>query len=157
MRRLTTTIAMGVALVIVAFLVGRQFSTQQASSTTTTATHSPSLTLPILSEDFTLLACNHSTTIGLEGCAEHQIVALDLQINNMRHRLFSSLMNTGGRRNFVNAELSWTAYRSSLCLSASSAYQGGTLAPVAYATCLVQSDQRHLSALRELAQQLSHP
>ncbi|MHB1087815.1 MAG: lysozyme inhibitor LprI family protein [Acidimicrobiales bacterium] len=155
MRLHILKIVAGVAVLAGAFLIGRQ--TSSPSVTTTSATPSTTITVPVLKEHFTLLACNQSTTIGLEGCAEHQIVALDAQINALRRHVFTSLTSTSARRNFVDAEVSWSAYRSSLCLSESSVYQGGTLAPVAYATCVVQGDRRHVVALREFEHQLSHP
>lgn len=155
MRLHVLKIIVAVAIVGGAFFVGRESSPRPV--TTTTATPTTPITVPVLKENFTLLACNQSTTIGLEGCAEHQIVALDAQINGLRRHVFASLTSAGARRNFVNAEVSWSTYRTSLCLSESSVYQGGTLAPVAYATCLVQSDRRHVAALREFEYQQSHP
>ncbi|MHB1210283.1 MAG: lysozyme inhibitor LprI family protein [Acidimicrobiales bacterium] len=152
--RVVATIG-GLVIVVAAFLLGHEFSRQPSpakSSPPTTV-----ITVPILRENFTLLACSQSNTLGLEGCAEHQIVALDAQINSLRRRVYSSLAFVGARRNFVNGEVSWTSYRSSLCLSESSVYQGGSLAPVAYANCLVSSDRRHLSALQQFVQELSHP
>lgn len=149
-------ILLGLVILLGAFQIGRE-SSPHSSTTSTSSPSSTSITTPVLRENFTLLACSQSNTLGLEGCAEHQIVALDKQINELRRQVFSLLRVVSARRSFVNGELSWTSYRSSFCLSASSVYQGGTLAPVAFATCLVQADQRHLSALRELAQQLSHP
>ncbi|MBW4077427.1 MAG: DUF1311 domain-containing protein [Acidobacteria bacterium] len=149
-------IVVALALVVGAFVIGRE-SSQHPSPTTATSSHTTLIAPPMLKEDFTLLACTQSNTLGLEGCAEHQIVALDKQINSLRRHVFSTLVVAGARRDFVRAEVSWTSYRSSLCQSESSVYQGGSLAPVAYANCLAQSDRRHLSALRQFVQELSHP
>lgn len=148
-------IVLGLVIVLGAYQIGRESSSRP--SPPPTSSRSTSITTPVLRENFTLLACSQSNTLGLEGCAEHHVVALDKRINGLRHQVFSMLRVVSARRTFVNGELSWTSYRTSFCMSAASVYQGGTLAPVAFATCLIQSDQRHLSALRELAQHLSHP
>lgn len=113
--------------------------------------------MPLLREVFTLLPCDQVTTIGLEGCAEHQILHLDASINTLRRHLFSTLRTSVSQKDFVDAEIAWTAYRSSSCHSEADIYQGGTLAPVVFANCLARSDQRHLIALHEFAAQLSHP
>lgn len=111
----------------------------------------------MLREVFTTLPCNQVTTIGLEGCAEHQILGLDRRINNLRRRLFAALRTATPQADFVAGEAAWTAYRSSLCLSEAGAYQSGSLAPVVFANCLVHGDQRHLVTLREFKAQLSQP
>ncbi len=112
--------------------------------------------MPELREVFTPLPCNRRTTLGLEGCAERQILRLDARVNTLRRHLFTAL-TSAPRRDFVNAEIAWTAYRTSFCHGEADRYQGGTLAPVVFANCLARSDQRHLSALDEFAAQLSHP
>ena len=145
----------GIVLVLAAFLLGHESWPQR--STTVPPAPTTAMTVPVLGEKFTLLPCSQANTLGLEGCAEHQIVALDAQINSLRRRVYSSLTFIGARRNFVKGEVQWTSYRSSLCLSESSVYQGGSLAPVAYANCLVNSDRRHVSTLHQFVEALSHP
>ena len=143
----------GVVALCGAFLIGQEFSSRTAT-TTAPATH-PAISVPLLREDFTLLPCSQLTTIGLEGCAEHQILRLDAGINTLRKYVFTTLRTSAPRNDFVDAEIAWTAYRSSSCRGEAAIYQGGTLAPVVFANCLVRSNRRHLTALREFAAQLS--
>lgn len=147
-------IAVVAVLLVGAFFLGRD-SSRQSSTPTTVATTSTSPRVPLLHEQFTLLACNQATTIGLEGCAEHQILHYDGLINHQREQLVATLRTTAARDEFINAEVNWTRYRSNFCSSEASADSGGTLYPVVYATCEVSSDQRHLTALHELASQFA--
>lgn len=139
-----------------AFLLGQEFPAR-TSTATTLAPPPPTNSVPVLREVFTLLPCDQLTTIGLEGCAEHQSHRLDAGINTLRRQLYATLRTSAARGYFVAAEVAWTTYRSSLCQSEASVYQGGSLAPVAYARCLVRNDQRHLTALRDAAARVTHP
>jgi uncharacterized protein YecT (DUF1311 family) len=104
------------------------------------------MVLPVLKEKFTLLSCNKNTTIGLEGCAEHRIVALDRRINTLRHDVFHFLNPQTGR-DFILAENDWYHYRQAMCTSESDVNAGGSLGPVDFAQCLVRLDAQHVSEL----------
>jgi len=120
-----------------------------ASGATTPAvvrTASSTLVLPVLKEKFTLLPCSKSTTIGLEGCAEHRIIALDKRINTLRHDVFH-LLNRQTGRVFILAENDWFAYRQAMCASESDVNAGGSLEPVDFAQCLVRLDAQHVGEL----------
>jgi len=119
-----------------------------ASGATTTVVHTASSTLnvPVLKEKFTLLPCKKNTTIGMEGCAEHRIAALDKQINSLRHDVFHLLNNQAGR-DFILAENDWFTYRQAMCTSESDVNAGGSLEPVDFAQCLVRLDAQHISEL----------
>lgn len=109
------------------------------------------LTLPAVRESFTLLACHRSTTIGLEGCAEHQVLNEDRHVNALQRQVFGYLHGNGARRRFVNADIDWIAYRRLTCLSDADAYQGGSFAAVSFVDCLAAVDRdrlRELSALK---------
>ena len=153
MRRLILTIF----LVLASFGVGVavtwhhfQRTVSSAPYVSTVPTKTSRLAAPVLREKFTLLACNVNTTIGMEGCAEHQIVSLDTKINQLRVEIFSHLYNQSAKRNFVIAEDNWRTYRKTTCASNSDVYQGGSLAPVEFARCEVHLNQQHLSNLSEL-------
>ena len=92
---------------------------------------------PVIHEIFTILPCNHATTVGLEGCAEGRIIATDHRLNVEVALIFRVLQNTSQRRSFVNSQNLWFTYRDADCQSAASVYRGGTLAPVEFADCEV--------------------
>ncbi|HEY5265787.1 MAG TPA: lysozyme inhibitor LprI family protein [Acidimicrobiales bacterium] len=117
------------------------------ASTTTSTTQ---VTAPLLRETFTLLACNANTTLGMEGCAEHKIVSLDSQINGLNREILRRLYDKQARQQFVTAETDWYTYRQSTCASDSNKYQGGSLAPVDFANCVVRINQQHVTALTSL-------
>ncbi len=98
---------------------------------------SAKLSPPVIRETFTILPCNHSTTIGLEGCAEGRIIATDHRLNVEVALIFRVLHDTSQRRSFVTSENLWFTYRDADCQSVASVYAGGTLAPVEFADCEV--------------------
>ena len=88
--------------------------------------------LPRIHEGFTLLPCPHTeargTTLGMEGCAEHNILRTDRKIMATEGAVFS-LLPAEGRSAFARAERSWLLYRRAFCNARSSSYKGGSIAP----------------------------
>jgi uncharacterized protein YecT (DUF1311 family) len=106
--------------------------------------------MPVVTETFALLPCSKATTTGLEGCAEHRILTLDQRINVLRHQVFTRLFDDAAKRRFIRAEVSWSKFRRSTCLSDSDVNEGGSLAPVDFANCAVRLDQQHVADLTAL-------
>ena len=113
---------------------------------------------PVIHEPFTLLPCpmHPETTVALEGCSEHAIVATDRQIDAQVKKIFA-LADCAGRTNvaFVGSERSWLRYRNASCNAQSSFYSGGSAQPVAYAQCLLQRNRSHLVDLAALKKTLT--
>jgi uncharacterized protein YecT (DUF1311 family) len=106
---------------------------------------------PVIHESFTLLPCpkKPSSTVQIEGCAEHRVVALDKGIDSLNARVFGRL-HRSGRASFAKAASEWVSYRNDSCTAQASIYSGGTIQPVAYADCLVSIDSSHLSELKSM-------
>jgi uncharacterized protein YecT (DUF1311 family) len=105
---------------------------------------------PTLKEDFTLLPCTHSSTIGLEGCDEHRVLTLDASIDARRRGVFVLLFDVAAKRRFIAAETAWFSFRKALCASEADVNEGGSLAPLDFALCLVHLDQQHEAELVSL-------
>jgi len=125
-------------------------------------TRRPPLDPPVIVEPFTLLACNGETTLGMEGCLEHRIVALDHRIDADVALLFRLLPTDGARRRLVAAQEAWVSYRLADCRSQADANAGGTLAGVDAAACELRDSTARRSDLlafdRNLEQgQSGHP
>jgi uncharacterized protein YecT (DUF1311 family) len=86
----------------------------------------------------------------MEGCAEHRIVALDKQITDTAQAVYADLQTDAAKRRLVASQTAWIARRHAVCLRASNVYAGGTLAPVAFASCEVRQDRRRLVVLAAL-------
>ena len=99
------------------------------------------LTPPVITEPFTPLPCHHSTTLGLEGCAEGQLLAADHRIDEQVKLLFGVIPAASQKGIFVAVEHEWLAYRKADCSTVSAVFQGGTIAPVEYALCEVRDDE----------------
>jgi uncharacterized protein YecT (DUF1311 family) len=107
---------------------------------------------PVIHESFTLLPCTGApatrTTLELEGCAEHRIVADDVQINALSRQIFAALFDGAARGRYVAAARAWLAYRQADCQSMSDVYEGGTLAAVVDAQCQAARDDQRVKDLR---------
>jgi uncharacterized protein YecT (DUF1311 family) len=152
MRRTPLLIVAGLLVVAVGLLIAGHFvgfGNRQLPAALAVSAPTPP---PNISEAFTLLPCNRNTTIGLEGCAEHQVAALDARIDVAQRHLFGVLRSSANQVQFELAASDWNNYRSSTCLSTADAYTGGSIEPVAYANCLVLIDRQRLAQLaRELS------
>jgi uncharacterized protein YecT (DUF1311 family) len=114
---------------------------------------------PPIKETFTLLPCpkHPVSTLALEGCAEHKIVATDRKIDAKAQAIWKKLSSSGAKAHFVAAERAWLAYRRATCLSRSDVFAGGTLAAVEYANCVVDLNVTHLLDLTRFLKDLSGP
>lgn len=151
MRR-TLSIVVVVGIAVTAFVGG--FALHSATDGPAIAAahrgaHHGVLSVPTVRETFTTLACSSSTTLGLEGCAEHHVVALDRTINTLRRDLWPRLRTRRARVDFIIAERAWFSYRGASCTSQSDLYQGGSLSVVTYADCLFAFDRQHVGELRD--------
>ncbi|MDA8291554.1 MAG: lysozyme inhibitor LprI family protein [Actinomycetota bacterium] len=108
----------------------------------------PPLPPPVISEPFTVLPCHPATTLGSEGCAEHDLLAADRRIDQEVRVLFGLLHGDAARARLATAESAWLAYRRADCSSQSDAYAGGSFAPVAFALCEVHDDADRSADLR---------
>jgi uncharacterized protein YecT (DUF1311 family) len=149
-HRLVVACALVIAVVLVATLWHGQGHGIPTTTTARSSVANPAPRVPVLKEDFTVLACSNSTTLGLEGCAEHRILKLDAQIMHQRRSIFPLLRDVGARRRFVRAESAWFNYRQAYCASAADVNNGGTLAPVDFADCVAGLDARHVVDLATL-------
>ena len=115
-----------------------------------------SLSAPTIREKFTLLPCpsKPTTTVQIEGCAEHRVVAIDRRIDALNVRVFAKLSKSG-RGEFTMTNADWVQYRDSACATEASIYGGGSIQPVAYATCLASIDGSHVVELKRMLIALS--
>lgn len=117
-------------------------------------------TLPKIRERFTLLPCPRKgrargTTLGIEGCYEHEIVRTDAKITARSRRIFAAL-TPAGRKAFARAERAWLAHRESFCTARASIYAGGSAQPLVFAACVVRMNRAHLDRLTEFQRDLQH-
>lgn len=101
----------------------------------------PSSRPPMLSEPFRpVLACDRRTTVGLEGCGERKVLALDRQVNADVLVVYRLEHGAPARQDLVAAQRAWISFRLLDCESQSDAYRGGSLRPVEYVDCLAVED-----------------
>ena len=106
------------------------------------------LSAPVITEAFKpVLPCNQNTTVGQEGCGEHEVVAADKQLNADVKVIFDLLDKAAGRA-FVTVQTTWITYRTEDCTSQADIYQGGTELPVAYVYCLASDDSSRRQDLK---------
>ncbi len=91
----------------------------------------------------------------MEGCYEKAILATDAEINGETKAVFSLLRSRPARSTFVAGERAWLRYRRASCSTVASHYEGGTLAPVIAAACVVGRNRAHLRDLTAMRKTLS--
>jgi uncharacterized protein YecT (DUF1311 family) len=115
--------------------------------------HSAKLAPPVMHESFTPLPCTgppkHRSTLQMEGCAEHQILRSDKQIDTLNASIFGKLADDAARRRFISGHQAWVNYRHAYCLSVSDVFQGGTEAGVLDADCVAGVNTQHVKDLKQ--------
>jgi uncharacterized protein YecT (DUF1311 family) len=123
--------------------------------TSTAGAGAATLKPPVIKEVFTPLKCTHDeTTLGVEGCAEQQILKSDKTIDSLNAKIFAKL-STGGKKDFINGHDAWLKYRTAYCLSESDVYQGGTEAGVIDAQCAANISRAHAKELQDFLSSLN--
>jgi uncharacterized protein YecT (DUF1311 family) len=135
-------------------------STLGAAPPAAVAGRSPSP--PVIRESFTLLPCPTSkaeaaTTVGMEGCLEHEVVRTDRKIDAVVKQIFSSLGSDAARARLVKAQRAWLSYRTADCSSIADKYEGGTLVGVVASQCTADRSARHLVDVRSFLRLLRQP
>jgi uncharacterized protein YecT (DUF1311 family) len=106
------------------------------------------ISAPVVTEDFKpVLPCNQNTTIGQEGCGEHEVLVADKELNADVKIIFD-LLSKASDGAFVTAQTTWATYRAEDCTSQADIYQGGTEMPVAYVYCLASDDTSRRADLK---------
>ena len=101
----------------------------------------PAIKPPVIAESFTLLPCDQGSTIGMEGCQEHRLVAADKRINREVSLLFTVLHDNAARSRLLRAETDWFAYRQADSASQADIYEGGSESDVVAVECAVNDDR----------------
>jgi uncharacterized protein YecT (DUF1311 family) len=103
---------------------------------------------PVIAEGFSELPCDHKTTVGTEGCDEHQLVLADQRIDKEVALLFTLLHDDPARKHLSETQSAWLTYRRDDCLSQADIYEGGSEAPVVTLACEVNDDTARSTDLR---------
>jgi len=130
-----TAVVLGVGARVVISAVGNP------AAAASLANRAPTIKPPVITEAFTLLPCDQDSTIGMEGCAEHQLVAADKRIDKEVALLFAVLRDNAARRRLVQAQSAWFAYRQADARSHADIYEGGSESGVVSLTCAVNDDK----------------
>ena len=90
-----------------------------------------------------------TSTLDIEGCAEHRIVTLDRRINALTSSLFK-ILSDNGKQDLIAAQSAWDAYRHAECQSESDVFEGGTLVGVVAVNCFARLAAERVKALNEM-------
>lgn len=88
--------------------------------------------------------CNEpQTQAEINACASSLAVAADKQLNQVYQKLVGTLKNTQREKLLVDAQLQWIKFRDTNCAFEKSAYEGGSISPTIYSSCIERmSNQR---------------
>lgn len=85
-------------------------------------------------------------------CAERKFKAADAELNRVYNRLASKL-DEGARTRLKATEVSWLKYRDDNCDYESSLYEGGSMRPLIYSSCMERMTKARTAELREQIQE----
>lgn len=94
------------------------------------------------------------TQIGMNICAQKRYEQVD-QILNRLYRQVMALQRETQANRLLKAQLAWLKFRDLQCAHAAGAYEGGSIAPLIYSTCLTDltsARNRYLQYLLKDAQ-----
>ena len=143
--RLVTVVLVAAAVVMVAVVsVGRAASAVASGP-------------PVIKEPFTVLPCpaNPVSTLDLEGCGEHRVVAADKKVDAAASTVYGRLQDSAARGRFAAAQSAWLRFRTADCLSVSDVAEGGSLAGIDALHCDVKRSAERLKELRSFAAELA--
>ena len=82
-------------------------------------------------------------------CAAKRFKAADAELNRVYNRLVSKLGDDAGRlARLKTAEVSWLKYRDDNCEYEGSAFEGGSMKPLIYSSCLERMTKARTAELR---------
>jgi uncharacterized protein YecT (DUF1311 family) len=122
---------------------------QQAKTVLSSAGPGPVPKPPVIPEQFKPpFDCNHSSNLGVIGCALRQLYGADARVDAEIKLLYGLVYDNVSRRDLVSAQRAWLSYRKADCISQADMYQGGSQQPIAYWQCLAVDDQSRSTDLR---------
>lgn len=80
-------------------------------------------------------------------CAMSEFSKADLRLNEVYQELKTSNVNIDGKTLLINAQLAWIQFRDSNCEYAAERYQGGSIQPYIYYSCLTRLTQERIGHL----------
>ena len=92
---------------------------------------------------------NAQTQYEMNVCSAEKYKAADAELNRVYNRLVSRLEGDAGQiAKLKTAETSWLKYRDDNCDYVASAYEGGSIKPLIYNTCMEQMTKARTAELR---------
>ena len=81
-------------------------------------------------------------------CADRKYKAADAELNRVYNRL-ASMLEDKARAKLKATEVSWLKYRDDNCDYESSLYEGGSIRPLIYSSCMERMTKARTAELRE--------
>ena len=140
-RMLVVPVAVAVAAIAIS----------NASSSTSARADGQAPSPPVIHESFTAMPCPKEpiSTLDMEGCIEHKLLATDRKIDRLDKKLFESLRGAGAQRHFVAGHRAWLTYRRTDCEGIWERAEEGTIYPLLAGNCEVARNQQRIADLRE--------
>ena len=105
------------------------------------------LNLPALAE--TKPDCkNPMTQVDMTICAGRAAKASDRELNQVYRQVRAKYKGTSQDNRLVTAQLAWIKFRDAECAVSAGRFEGGTMAPMAYAGCVDRLTQQRTQDLK---------
>jgi uncharacterized protein YecT (DUF1311 family) len=121
----------------------------EASPSTSPSDNAGKPTAPVATAD----CSNAATQTELDACAKSVYESADAKLNDTYQKLASSL-NEGDRQLLTDAELAWIEFRDQNCDFEQSLFEGGSVQPTVYYSCLERMTK---ARTQQLESQFNNP
>ena len=89
------------------------------------------------------------TQLEMNVCAEQAAKASDRELNQVYRQVRAKYKGTSQETRLVTAQLAWIKFRDAECTVSAGRFEGGTMAPMAYARCVDRLTQQRTQDLAE--------
>lgn len=93
------------------------------------------------------------TQAAINTCASSSAEAADQKLNQVYQQLKSVLKGSQREKLLIDAELMWVRFRDTNCAFERSSYQGGSIAPSIYYSCIEQMTKQRTEQLKNYLKQ----
>ena len=91
---------------------------------------------------------NPMTQLEMNVCAGQAAKASDRELNQVYRQVRAKYKGTSQDNRLVTAQLAWVRFRDAECTMAAGRFEGGTMAPMAYAGCVDRLTQQRTQDLK---------
>ncbi len=102
---------------------------------------------------FVSVMCFAQTQAEMNNQAYKDYKVADAKMSTLYKKVLNSLTNASDKKLLLEAQRAWIKYKESHCKLIANAYEGGSIQPLIYSTCLTSITEARIKELEELIEE----